>query len=259
MRAVGKRALCDSIVFLPVRTAHIPVGEPFLFGLEVLHLEVEDAVVRDEGFEPFVVVPRQPIYAETAERGTDAPEVVFVHVRLGAELIDRRQVVQHTLSSVVSADLFVPLLSEARQTATVRGYDDIIAGRHHHEVPPERPELAYRTLRTAFTIEDGRIFLVRVEMRRVDDPRQHHFAVRCLLPARLNRRALYLLVYIVVLVRQLWYFFLQCRVRLLPIDAARTEFAGRVVEVLLHVHAVDLIRLTHRVTEQIRILVAYIA
>ena len=41
-------------------------------------------------------------------------------------------------------------------------------------------------------------------MRRVDDPGQHLFAVTCLLPSRYDRRALDLIVDIVVLVGQLY-------------------------------------------------------
>ena len=40
-------------------------------------------------------------------------------------------------------------------------------------------------------------------MRRVDDPGEHVFAVRGLLPARHDRRALYLRVDVIVLVREL--------------------------------------------------------
>ena len=152
MRTVGESALCDLVVFLPVCAAHVPVSEPFLFGLEVLHLHIENAVVRDEGFEAFVMMSGQPIDAESAEGSTDATEVLFVHIRLFAELINRCQVVAHTLASVIAADLFVPFLTEAGQTASVRRDDDIIAGRHHHEVPTEGPELRDRTLRAAFAI-----------------------------------------------------------------------------------------------------------
>ena len=203
MRAVGKCALGNRIVFLPVRTAHVPVGEPFLFGLEVLHLQVEDTIVCDERFEATVMMPGQPIDAEPAERGSYATQVVFVHVRLGAELVNRCQIVLHALSAVVTADLLIPRLAEARQTAAVWSDDDIIAGTHHHEVPPEGPGLAHRTLRTALAIEDGRVFLVRIEMRRVDDPGQHILAVRRLLPSRYNGRTLDLVVDIIVLMGQL--------------------------------------------------------
>ena len=143
-----------------------------------------------------------PIDAETSKRRAHTPQVLFIHVRLLAELINRTEIVLHALSAVVTGNLFVPCLTEARQAAPVRGYDDIIAGRHHHEVPSERPELAHRTLWTTFAVEDGRVFLIRVEMRRVDDPRQHLLAVRRLLPARHNGRALNLIVYIIILVRQ---------------------------------------------------------
>ena len=79
------------------------------------------------------------------------------------------------------------------------------------------------------------------------------------LPTRHDGRALDLTVDIIVLVRQLRYLFFQRRVRLLPFDTSRTEVARRVVEVLLDVHAVYLIRLTHRVPKQECVMVAYVA
>ena len=203
MGTVGEGALRDGIVFLPVRAAHVPVREPFLFGLEVLHLEVENTVMGDEGFEAAVVMSGNPIDAEAAEGSTYATEMVFVHIGFGAELIDGGEIIFHTLTSVVTGDLFVPFFAETGQTASVRRYDDIIAGGHHHEVPAERPELRNRALRTALAIEDGRIFLVRVEMRRIDDPSEHLFAVGGFLPTRYDGRTLNLRVDIIVLMGQL--------------------------------------------------------
>ena len=60
------------------------------------------------------MMTRNPIHAESTERSTYATEVVFIYVRLGAEFINRREIIAHTLTSVVTADLFVPFLTEAR-------------------------------------------------------------------------------------------------------------------------------------------------
>ena len=72
VRRVGEGALGCGVVLLPVGTAHVPVGKPFLFRFQVLHLHVEDAVVSDEGLETFVVVSGQPIDGEASETGTYA-------------------------------------------------------------------------------------------------------------------------------------------------------------------------------------------
>ena len=259
MRTVGKSALRNLVVFVPISAAEVPVGEPFLLGLQVLHLQVKDAVMRDESFETSVVMSGNPIDAESAEGSAYATEVVFVHIRFVAELVNRREQVFHTLTSIVSANLFIPRLAEAGQTATVGRYDDIIAGRHHHEVPSKRPELRDRALRTALAVEDGRVFLARVEMRRIDDPRQHIFSVRRLLPSRHYFRALNLIVDIIVLMRELRYLHFLRSVRLFPVDTSRTEVACWTVLPLRYIQSVYLIGLTHRVPEQEEVMVAHVA
>ena len=55
VRGVGEGTLSDSIVLLPRRSTHVPVGEPHFFGRHVLHLEVEDTGVGDEGLETLLV------------------------------------------------------------------------------------------------------------------------------------------------------------------------------------------------------------
>ncbi len=126
VRRVGKRALGDFVVPIPVTASHVPVGEPLLLGLQVLHLHVEDAVVRNECLEAPVMMSGKPIDTESAKRRTDAAKTVFVHIRqVSARLVNSREVIFHTLSAVVTADLLVPRHAESRQTATVRGNDHI--------------------------------------------------------------------------------------------------------------------------------------
>ena len=114
MRAVGKGLLGNLVVLVPVCAAHVPVRKPFLFGLEVLHLHVENTVVSDERFKSFVMVSCQPIYAESAKRSTNAAQAVLVYIRkIRTRFVNRGQVVAHTLSAVVAANLFVPRLAES--------------------------------------------------------------------------------------------------------------------------------------------------
>jgi len=75
-------------ILVPRRSAHVPVGEPKFFCLGVLLLGVVDTVVRNEGFEAFVVVAGQPVDAETAERGTDCAEMFTIHIRFGGNVVD---------------------------------------------------------------------------------------------------------------------------------------------------------------------------
>ena len=187
VRRIGKSALCNLVLLIPIGTAHVPVGEPFLLSLEVLHFHIEDTVVCNEGLEALVMMTSQPINAEATEGGTYATQAIFVGVWLvGYKLINGSEIVLHALSSVVATNLFVPLVAETRQAAAVRCHNDIIVGSHHHEVPAETPELTYGRLWTTFAVEQGRIFLIWVKMRRINDPCEHLFAIGGLLPTRNN-------------------------------------------------------------------------
>ncbi len=156
--------------------------------------------MRNERLETLVVVSGYPIDAVAAERSPYTAEPVFVRIgRVCHKLIDGGEVVAHTLSSVVAAYLFVPFHAEAGQSSTVRRYNDVVVCRHHHKVPTETPELADGRLRSSLAVEQGGVFLVRVEMWRIDYPCQHLFAVGRGLPARLHTPHLYLVVDVLVL------------------------------------------------------------
>ena len=200
MGRVSEGALHGGIVLLPVRTAHIPIGEPFLLGFEVLHLHVENPVVCDEGFEALVVVSCEPIDAESAEGSPYAAKVVAVDIGLAANLVNGSQVVAHALPAVIAADGSIPLIAEARQPTAVGRHHDIALRRHCHEVPAVTPELAHRRLRSALAEEQGGVFLRGVEMRRIDHPCQHLLSIGRPLPTRLHGAHRYLRVDISVLI-----------------------------------------------------------
>ena len=170
-------------VFHPRSGAHVPVGEPKFFGLGVLLLGVVDAVVRNEGFEAFVVVAGQPVDTEAAERGADRTETFTIHIRLGGNVVDGGEIVLHAEAGVVTADLFEPCFAESGQTAAVGRDDNIALCGHDLEVPTVAPELADGTLRTAFTEQESRVLFRRVEMRRIDNPAEHLLPVYGFRPA----------------------------------------------------------------------------
>ena len=186
VRRIGIAAHRNRIALLPRSATQIPVDEPFFFGLQVLHLQVEDAVVRDERLESLVVMTCQPIHAEAAKRCAYATQMVFVHIRLLAHLVNGSQIILHAQTAVVTRDFLVPFIAEARQSAAVGRYDDVIVRGHHHEVPTIAPELTNRRLRAAFAVEQSRIFLAWVEVRRIDNPGQHLLAVAGPHPAFLH-------------------------------------------------------------------------
>ncbi len=146
-------------ILVPGRGAHVPVGEPKFFSLGVLLLGVVDAVVRNEGFEAFVVVAGQPVDAETAERGADCTEALTIHIRFGGYIVDGGEIVLHAEAGVVTADLFEPFFAESGQTAAVGGDNDVALRGHDLEVPAVAPELADGTLRTAFAEQEGGVLL----------------------------------------------------------------------------------------------------
>ena len=148
----------------------------------------------NESLEALIVIACQPINGEASEGSTYATQVVGIDVRLFGHCINGSEVVLHALTHIVATDFFVPLVAKSRQTTTVRSYDDIVVGSHHLEVPAIAPELANRALRTAFAEEQGRIFLVRIELRRIDHPYQHVLVVGGLDPTAFHLAHLYLVV-----------------------------------------------------------------
>ena len=92
----------------------------------------------------------KPVNGEAAEAGAYTTQAVFVDKWFFCHFVDGCEVVFHALAAVIAADGFIPLHAEARKTAAVGGYDDIVVGSHNLEIPTIRPELAYRTLRATF-------------------------------------------------------------------------------------------------------------
>ena len=170
VRGIGECALGSGVRAVPISTSHVPVGKPHLLSLQILHLYVENTVVSNKRLEAMVVMPREPINREAAETCSDAAEPVFIYKRLFGHLVDCRKIVFHTLATVVATHRLVPFHTEARETAPVRSDDDIIVCSHDLEIPAVGPELADGTLRSAFAVKQGGVFLRRIEMRRIDDP-----------------------------------------------------------------------------------------
>ena len=56
---------------------------------------------------------------------------------------------------------------------------------HNHEVPTIAPELANRTLWATFAEQEGRVFLVVIEVRRQYYPIKHFLAICCFYPTLL--------------------------------------------------------------------------
>ena len=151
-------------------------------------------------------IPSWAINGEAAEAGAYTTQAVFVDKRFFCHFVDGCEVVFHALAAVIAADGFIPLYTEARKTAAVGGYDDIVVGSHNLEIPAIAPELAYGALRTTFTEQEGRVFLIRVKLWRVDNPCQHLFAVCSLHPASFNLTHFQLVVNLLVFEGQLFCF-----------------------------------------------------
>ena len=81
VRGIVKRALSNLVVLFPGGAAHIPVGEPHLFGVVVLHLHVKDSAVGDECFEAFIMMSGKEIHGKTAVRSSHATQTVFINIR----------------------------------------------------------------------------------------------------------------------------------------------------------------------------------
>ena len=188
---------------VPGSRAHVPVGEPHLFGFDVLLLGVVNAVVGDEALEALVVVAGQPVDAVTAEAGAHGTHAVAVGVGLAGQVVDGAEVVEHALAGVVARYLLKPLHAKTGQTAAVGGNDDVVVGGHYLEVPAITPELADGRLRAALAEEEHGILARGVEVRRIDDPAELLLAIGGGHPALLDLAEREVVVEVLVFVRQL--------------------------------------------------------
>ena len=111
---------------MPISLVVLPVREPVLFCLEIHRCKVEGTIMRDESLEALVMMTCEIIDGETSEAGSNSTQFIFIDIgQILRSIVDGSQIVFHALTCPVARDLFQPLLSEARQTATVGGYDDI--------------------------------------------------------------------------------------------------------------------------------------
>ena len=184
---VSEGTLSDCIVLLPGSTTHIPVGEPHLLGRHVLHLEIEDTSVGDEGLEALLVHACQIEDGVAAVAGPDAAEALAIDPRLLLQLIDCGEVVLDILPRVVAADLLVPCLTEAGDAVSIGSDDDIALLSHEAHIPAVREELTDGALWATLAKEQRRVLLRLVEVRWEDDPDEHVAPVGRLDPALLYR------------------------------------------------------------------------
>ena len=80
---------------------------------------------------------------------SNTTHAVLIGPRLTSHIINCTEVIADILSTVVARNLIEPLLTERRQTATVRSHNNIPLSCHQLIVPTVAPTLANHTLRTA--------------------------------------------------------------------------------------------------------------
>ena len=176
-----------SLVFVPEGVVILPIAKPCLLGVGVHRLKVECTIVRDEALEALVVIAGKPIYAESSKAGAYGSHAVLIYIgQVMGSIVDSREIVAHALTSPIATYSLVPFMTESRQSAAVGGNDDISMCCHDLEIPTIAPELAYRTLRSAFAEEKGGILLVGIEVGGKDNPREHLLTVGGFHPSFLN-------------------------------------------------------------------------
>ena len=171
MRRVRESTLSRSVLLFPVRSTHIPIGEPHLFRFQILHFHIKDTIVGDKRLETFIMMTCQPIYGESTEAGAYTTQAILIYIRFLGYLVNSSEIVFHALSAIIAADSLIPFQAKSGKTPTVRCHDNIVISRHDLEIPAVRPELAHRALRATLTEQQGRILLIRIELRRIDNPR----------------------------------------------------------------------------------------
>ena len=95
----------------------------------------------------------KPVHREAAEAGTYAAQTVFINKRLFCHFIDCCEIIFHALAAIIAADSFVPFITKAGKSATIRGNDDIVISCHNLEVPAITPKLTNGALWPTFTEE----------------------------------------------------------------------------------------------------------
>ena len=122
----------------------------------------------------------QHVGGVAAVGSTHAGELAYVVLAL--EPASGCEIVLHVEARVVAGNLLLPLLSEGSGAAAVRHDDHIALLSHEPVAPAVAPVLGIGSLRTSEHDFYSRILLGRVEVRRVEHPALHLFAVHGLKP-----------------------------------------------------------------------------
>ena len=153
----------------PRRSAELPLGEPQLLGRERHRLEVEHAVVGHRGLEP-VGVTQDPVDGVAAVAGAGDAHAGRVGERQLRHLVHHRIDVGHHLAAPVARNLVDELLAEPGRPARIRRGDHPALSRPQRRIPPRRPGILPRALRSAVNQEDDGIFPRGIEVGGLDQP-----------------------------------------------------------------------------------------
>jgi len=150
--------------------------------------------MRHERLEPLVVHTGEIEDRVAAVACSHGTQTILVDEGLLRHCIDTVKVILNVLAAVVARDLLTPVAAEARVTATVDSHHDIAVCGHHLVVPAVAPALPERSLRPALAVQQRRVFLRGVKVRRIDDPHLKILAILRLDIALLALPHLYALI-----------------------------------------------------------------
>ena len=171
-----RRPLVVQLRVVPGIAFELPLREPHLFGHAVHRLEVVDAGVRHQGAETIGVAedPVDHVAAEGAAGSADAATVDEGHRGQGIHAVHDVVV---RLAAPVSGDFLHEFLPVPVRATGIRHEDYVPARGEDLRVPAIGPRVSPSSLRSAMDQDDGRVFLRRIEHRRLHDQRLH-FAAR---------------------------------------------------------------------------------
>ena len=134
------------------------------------------------------VWPKNPVRHVAAVARAERGLAILVDERIRfLDVIESLHQIDIRFAAPIAADRVGELLSVTGRAMEIDHDDDIAVGREQLRIPAIRPRISPRALRSAVDQKLQRIFLVRIESRRLDEKSLHVFIVRAFERERLHR------------------------------------------------------------------------
>ncbi len=133
--------------------------------------------MRNKGFKTILMNPCKHKNTVSAVACTYGTHSVAVHIRKRFGVVCCCEIIAHRLPAPVFGNISIPFYAPSRHTPPVGSYNNVAVGSHQRKIPAYRKELRQCTLGTALTVQQRRIFFIRIKIRRIVKPYAHFFSV----------------------------------------------------------------------------------